>query len=155
MNIYGLSIRQPWASAIVDGPKRIENRTWKRNHAGFYIAIHAGKSFEADAHCDIAIARLWDDMPREKVDFTLGAIIGIARVARFVRFVPSEGHYAYKLYQDDAHRPWMAGPWCWVLEDVIALDEPIPMKGQLGLFGLDEPVVETLRQAWRAARRAA
>lgn len=37
-----LTIKQPYASLIVDGIKDIENRTWKTNYRG-RILIHAGK----------------------------------------------------------------------------------------------------------------
>ena len=38
-----LTIRQPWASLIVDGEKRVENRTWPTKYRG-PLLIHAGKS---------------------------------------------------------------------------------------------------------------
>ena len=37
-----LTIKQPYASLIVEGIKDIENRTWKTNYRG-RILIHAGK----------------------------------------------------------------------------------------------------------------
>jgi hypothetical protein len=38
-----LSVHQPWAWAIVGGPKRIEHRTWRTAHRG-QLLIHAGRS---------------------------------------------------------------------------------------------------------------
>lgn len=38
-----LSVRQPWAHAIVTGIKPIENRSWKTSFRG-PLLIHAGKS---------------------------------------------------------------------------------------------------------------
>lgn len=37
-----LSIRQPWAWAIVNAGKRVENRTWETRYRG-PILIHAAK----------------------------------------------------------------------------------------------------------------
>ena len=37
-----ITIKQPYASLIVEGIKDIENRTWKTNYRG-RILIHAGK----------------------------------------------------------------------------------------------------------------
>jgi len=50
-----LTLRQPWAWAIVHGQKRIENRPWKpwRDIIGQRIAIHAGLiTSEAEAAPD-------------------------------------------------------------------------------------------------------
>lgn len=45
-----LTVRQPWAAAIIHGGKDVENRT--RNLAGSYrgpVAIHAGLAYDEDA----------------------------------------------------------------------------------------------------------
>jgi hypothetical protein len=46
--IRGLTIRQPWASAIAFGDKRVENRSWPTAYRGL-VAIHAGLSVDWDA----------------------------------------------------------------------------------------------------------
>jgi len=45
--VNALSIREPWASAIVHGEKRIENRTWAppARYIDTQIAIHAAKTY--------------------------------------------------------------------------------------------------------------
>ncbi len=43
--IKALSIKQPWAWAIVNGYKTIENRTWKTKFRGAFL-IHASKQFD-------------------------------------------------------------------------------------------------------------
>jgi hypothetical protein len=40
-----LTVKQPWASLIVEGIKNIENRTWKTNFRG-RILIHAATQSE-------------------------------------------------------------------------------------------------------------
>lgn len=42
-----LSIRQPWASLIVNGYKKYEFRTWRTKYRG-ELYIHASKSIEKD-----------------------------------------------------------------------------------------------------------
>ena len=42
-----LSINQPWAWAIVEAGKDIENRVWRTNYRGKFW-IHAGKKFDVD-----------------------------------------------------------------------------------------------------------
>ncbi len=36
-----ISVRQPWAEAIIRGGKNVENRSWMTKYRGL-IAIHAG-----------------------------------------------------------------------------------------------------------------
>lgn len=80
-----LTVRQPWAWAIIHGGKDVENRS--RNIAGSYrgpVAIHAGVSVE-DLH-DVYDSRVAEALRRaqtavrrtvgEHLDF--GAIIGVA-----------------------------------------------------------------------------
>lgn len=43
-----LTIRQPWASLIIEGYKMFEFRSWKTNYRG-EILIHAGQGVDRDA----------------------------------------------------------------------------------------------------------
>lgn len=43
--MYALTVKQPWASAIMAGLKRVENRTWRTDYRG-PLAIHAGSSID-------------------------------------------------------------------------------------------------------------
>ena len=67
-----ISIQQPWAWAIVHGPKRVENRTWGTPYRG-PLLIHAGRSRE----------RLGDYGEGEPApaDLVYGAAIGLAQDA--------------------------------------------------------------------------
>ena len=42
-----LSIKEPWASLIINGYKKYEFRSWKTNYRG-KILIHAGKGIDRD-----------------------------------------------------------------------------------------------------------
>ena len=42
-----LTIKEPWATLIIDGYKKYEFRSWKTNYRG-KILIHAGMSEEKD-----------------------------------------------------------------------------------------------------------
>ena len=42
-----LTIKQPWASLIINSYKKYEFRSWKTNYRG-KILIHAGKTLEKD-----------------------------------------------------------------------------------------------------------
>lgn len=127
MKRYALTICQPWAWAIVHGPKRIENRTWPTRHRG-PIAIHAGKSK----------AWLCDELPDGTAvptsQLVFGAVIGIAHLEDVVP-VDQCG--------DD---PFAGGPWCWRLKNVIPLVEPVPCRGAQGLWIMPQDVLAQVRQ---------
>lgn len=46
-NMKVLTIKEPWATLIIDGYKKYEFRSWKLNYRG-KILIHAGMSSESD-----------------------------------------------------------------------------------------------------------
>lgn len=139
-----LTVRQPWASAIVLGPKRVENRSWHIRPG--WVAIHAGASMDRlDPESWEAIADLWPEMP-PRAELPLGKVIGAAHFT---------GSVAY------ADRPW---DWLdqredWSVEDavlnlidcVFALPEPLARKGALGLWRADEEIVAAVREVLRAA----
>lgn len=72
-----LSIKQPWASLIVEGIKDIENRTWKTNYRGrIYIHVSQAKKFNVqmtDEQTKKAFPVLTDAM---NGNLHFGAIIG-------------------------------------------------------------------------------
>ena len=71
-DLTALTIRAPWAWAIAEGWKRVENRSWATKFRG-RIAIHAAVSKESDADAAATFAALGLESPTE---FVRGAIIG-------------------------------------------------------------------------------
>jgi hypothetical protein len=123
-----LTLWQPWAWAISHGGKRIENRGWKppRWIIGERIAIHAGKKFDEEDAFDL-LSEL--DMP-DIHDLARGAVVAVATVKGYVESI-GESH--------PQHR-WFCGPYGWVLDDVVALERPVPCKGALKLWFLPADV---------------
>lgn len=126
-----LSVRQPWAWAIIHGGKDIENRNWKTNYRG-PLAIHAGQSFDFTAEELRNVLRgEYGNGLREMIhkfqqdDDIRGAIIGTVNL---IDCIPS---YACK-------SPWKAGDdpdyFCWKLASPRPLREPIKVAGKLGIF---------------------
>lgn len=115
-----LTVRQPWAWAILHAGKRIENRTRRTNFRGrFYI--HAGLAapnwpimFDAaEARHGTGINPDW---------FEYGALIGTAELVDCV-------------WSDRPVMPWgEPSAWHWMLDNVKPLRKPIPARGQLGLW---------------------
>lgn len=120
-DIPALSIRQPWASAIVLGGKDIENRSWSTDYRG-PLLIHAAKSFDADDVDDVLTicsrAGLSTDWIDDPFGGPLGGIIGRTELVACVARSAS---------------PWFFGRYGFVLRDVRPLDFR-PCRGHLGLF---------------------
>lgn len=144
-----LTVRQPWAWAIVQGGKDVENRS--RNIAGNYrgpVAIHAAareaaEMWEPGGPVD-TIARITD---RVVVTAQRSAIIGVVDLV--------EVHHAAECWR----KPWKheVEGWCtpWatednhhlVLDNPRALATPIPAKGRLGLWHPDAELEHAIATA--------
>lgn len=114
-----ISIRQPYAWLIVNGHKKIENRSRATSYRG-PLLIHAGLRLHDDTDYILAIC---DDLGIQLPDFVdCGGIVGVVDLVDVV--------YA----SDD---PWFTGPWGYVL----ANPRPLPfraMKGKLDIFDVKE-----------------
>ena len=113
-----LTIRQPYAGAIVHQTKRVENRTWRlpASMIGARILIHAGAEPDRDA-----------TVYGPNLD-VYGAIIGAATLPG----------YHYDTGAQPCCSEWaFTGTYHWELADVIALPQPVPAKGRLGFWTPD------------------
>jgi hypothetical protein len=122
-----LTIRQPWASLIVNGYKKYEFRSWKTNYRG-KIFIHAGMTI--DKH---VVNRFKD----YNVDYIRGAIIGEAKL---VNCIPMDKDLYDKLRNIDSNiynKSGYSEEFAWQLEDVILYKEPIFCKGKLCLWNFE------------------
>ncbi len=138
-----VTISQPYASLIASGEKWIENRDWYPKQFRGAIAIHAGKGEQYLARkalkafptgCVIAVARLAACLS-----------MGIIRMGRDDHVVKNAG---MTIREIRAH-PHAEGPYCWILRDIVRLDEPIPAKGAQGLWEFDETLLpEAIRKYW-------
>jgi len=117
-----LSIKQPWAWLIVNGYKDIENRTWKTNYRG-KLLIHASKSWDFDAN-DILYVMGMQNPPQES--HILGALVGMVNIVACV---------------DNSKSKWFCGPWGFVFNWYQKFENPIPYRGQLGLFEVDRRIL--------------
>jgi hypothetical protein len=116
-----LSIMQPWAWLIVNGHKRIENRSWRCYKRG-PILIHAGKKIDAEAARDLSNRR--HPVTGATITFTppdtyeRGGIVGEAEIVGCV---------------DDSDDEWFVGKFGIVLRNARPLPFR-PCRGALGFF---------------------
>jgi hypothetical protein len=140
-----ISIKQPFASLIVEGVKDIENRTWKlpEKYKGQRVLIHAS----ADKSLDLSIlTRQQYEFACEKLDpiptmpvekYLRGAIIGSIEIVDCV--INHESIWAEKtegvlvghaFYTKEETKTI----YNWVLANPIKFPKPIPVKGKLGFW---------------------
>lgn len=131
-----ITICQPYASLIAEGRKRVENRTWPTKYRG-PLAIHAGKSRNWLGSWSGAMP---DPMP-------FGAVVATCRLSDCLSFSVATDRPSLP-----ARLEWVAdhrhtkGPYCWVLEEVDRLDDPLPCSGSQGLWDVDLGRLEPNRQ---------
>jgi hypothetical protein len=122
--VKALTIRQPWAWAIVFAGKNIENRTWITKYRG-PLLIHAGDAYNADAELPRGVRV----PPRD--DLTFGAILGVVDLVDVV---------------EDHRSRWFFGPYGFVLKNARAFAKPLPCKGRLGLWSPTPQQVAAVRR---------
>lgn len=138
---YGLTLVQPWATAILTLGKDCENRSWAppMSVLGKRIAVHAGTKLDKTALS--WIAQFTDDARLPPLP--QGAILGTVEVFGYLIRRKSGQVEAVGDVSDAERRAAMFSPWrneserCqWLLRDPVTLSTPIPRKGALGLWSL-------------------
>lgn len=125
-----LTLKQPWAWAVAHVGKDVENRTWKppQSIIGQRIAIHAGRGFDRESLSNRAIKNCV--LP---ATFEHGAIVAITTVLTF-QHETGFPHGPGRFPKSDRAYWWFTGPYGWWLTRTITLPEPIPCRGQQGLW---------------------
>ncbi len=142
-----ISLWQPWASLMAIGAKKIETRHWPIRYRG-PLAIHAAKN-ESSMHLLRSAAfnsELWlHDMVKldEQFNFIshslpLGAIVAVVNLTGCER---TEDLVQKISGQEESFGDYSAGRYGWVTQLRYALPEPIPFRGQQGLFDIDAKLV--------------
>jgi hypothetical protein len=163
--IRGLSLRQPHASLVALGEKRIETRSFARKYHG-PIAIASSAAWTRMARLraaeDPVFAAAWRrhrDLVEDVDDLPLGMILAVARI---VAYVPTEtivaankrgpksrirmGDFRGGVSEID-FGDYGRNRFGWLLADVHRLVMPVPCKGALGLWNLDSVTLRSLRRA--------
>lgn len=118
-----ISLRQPWAWAVIHGGKDIENRHWFTHYRG-PILIDAANGLTHDEYTEAYafIVNAGHRPPPAFESLLRGGIIGAVRIIDCV---------------DSSESPWFMGPHGFVLADPQPLPF-LPLHGQLGVFEVPE-----------------
>ena len=123
-----LTIKQPWATLIMQGDKRFEFRSWQTKYRGDLL-IHAGKGIDKNA-----MKRLAKYLPDE---IPLGKILGKVTLVECIRMCPEFKEMLLKENSDIYTKSSFSENFGWQVENVQVFDEPIEAKGHLSLWEYD------------------
>lgn len=128
-----LTIKEPWATLIIEGYKSYEFRSWKTNYRG-KILIHAGLSLAKDME---------ERFKEYNLKYNCGNIIGEAELVDCIlvdeKFNDELRRMNPLVYARSNH----VENYAWKLENIKKYDNPIPCKGKLGLWNYEGVINET------------
>lgn len=127
MTDHAISIKQPWAWAILHAGKDVENRTWRTNYEG-PIIIHDGKKIDKDG-----LKWMKEHGIEVPNDLPTGCYLGKVDIV---------GCRSLRSFKRARNSKWASGPVCWELKNPQAFDKPIPGLGRLGVFKVPEEIVK-------------
>ena len=120
-----LTIKQPWATLIIQGDKRFEFRSWQTKYRG-ELLIHAGKGIDNEA-----VKRLEKYLPK-KLQF--GKILGKVSLVDCIKMSPQFQEKLLKENRDIYTKNSFKENYGWQLENIEVFDEPIEARGHLSLW---------------------
>lgn len=145
-NLRALTVKDPWATLIAIGAKRIETRSYRTRHRGL-IAIHSSKAFSREDQELCSQEPIREALGRAGIqspaNMPRGAIIAVAEIVgcdhvpdvlNWERYVPALPERSFGFYSP--------GRWMWRLANIRRLIAPVPCRGMLGLWALPTAVTE-------------
>ena len=120
-----LTIKQPWATLIMQEDKRFEFRSWQTKYRGDLL-IHAGKGIDKEA-----MKRLAKYLPDE---IPLGKILGKVTLVDCVKMCSEFKDMLLKENPDIYTKSSFQENYGWQVENVKVFNEPIEAKGHLSLW---------------------
>jgi len=146
--VKALTLTQPWATLVAIGAKKIETRSWNTTYRG-QLAIHAAKGFPQEAQhlCFQEPFRSYlgayvklNETYFGSHSFPIGCIIATCNLVEVRKVIGTVVASEHEL----AFGNYAIGRYMWILENIVALPEPVPAKGALSLWecGLTMPATD-------------
>ena len=129
-----LTIKEPWATLIIDGYKKYEFRSWKTNYRG-KILIHAGKTLEKD---------MAERFKKYNLTYNCGYILGEAELSDCILVDEKFNEYLRDINPTVYSKSNHVEKYAWKLENIKKYDNPIFCKGKLGLWNYGGNINEAL-----------
>lgn len=135
MKYPAISVWQLWASALAHSVKHFETRSWvpRDNYRGPML-IHASKTWDIGLRDFFLRAPFVAAFAAAGINVhepPLGCLLGVGELTHVYRTDDA------RLDQSEleiALGDWSDGRFCWQFERVRLFPEPIPMRGQQGIF---------------------
>lgn len=119
-----LTIKEPWATLIIEGYKKYEFRSWKTAYRG-KILIHAGLTLEKD---------MIDRFKEYNLNCKCGYIIGEAEIVDCIKVDKKFNEELIKINSLVYGKSNHVETYAWKLDNVKKYNNPIPCKGKLSLW---------------------
>lgn len=121
-----LSVKQPWAWAIIHGGKDVENRVWNTNFRGRFLVV-ASRSVDMLAPSHLLESWLQHELMSyrnlvQPMGKRIGCVVGSVELVDVVNAYDS---------------PWFTGPKGFILKDPKPLP-PVNLFGNLGFFEVSD-----------------
>lgn len=150
--LKALSLRQPWASLLAVGAKRVETRSGSTQLRGEF-AVHAAQAWTAKQQrlCrtePFAAALARAGLQREELP--TGAIIGLAMIEDCFRFTGADAYHlaggVFALTEPErAFGDFTPGRFGFLTSNVRRLAMPVPCRGALGFWTVPPEVEVAVR----------
>jgi len=142
-----ITLWQPWASLIVMGRKKIETRGWECSYRG-RLLIHAAKRMDtALAFCHKPPFNKYVSLANLPYGAIVGEVqlVGMHSISSLRDRIPAiKSHHIVgdQLILTDSEEyafgDYSLGRYGWILENPIRYANPIPYKGQQGMFNVPD-----------------
>ena len=133
-----ITIKQPWATLIMQGLKKYEFRTWKTKYRGDLL-IHAGLSLDKKGY--ERVKKYITD------DIQYGVILGKVTITDCILRTPKLDDNLYKINSDIYRKSKSDKEYAWELSNVEKFNDNIKVKGKLGLWNLEEKMKHEMKLA--------
>lgn len=121
-----LTLKQPWATLVAEGIKKIEFRSWKTNYRG-KILIHAGASIDKEELKKFSNLKL--KYPSKRIIAVVEIVNCLKLDDELNKKIINENNIAYgNKYRDG---------YAWMLDNNKKIDYDKVVNGKLGLWNYD------------------
>jgi len=134
----GLTLRQPWATLVAIGAKRVETRSWKTSYRGL-VAIHSSAAEPFWCRELRLVEPFYQALAGQPMDLPHGLVLCVAELAACRE---CNGQTTAEIgYPESEFGDFRPGYWRFELSDIHPLRNPIACKGALGLWSIP-PLLE-------------
>ncbi|MFD2085975.1 ASCH domain-containing protein [Brevibacillus brevis] len=138
-----ITIHQPFATLIALGEKRFETRSWSTRYRG-PIAIHAAKKVDKEICLEEPFRSVLAKHGYTAENLPVGAVVATSILAACYKTNPFGLSDYVQLVSDEATKSidgnefafgdYSRGRYAWEMTEVQLLADPVPAKGQQGLW---------------------